>query len=62
MMDNNISTNKIRVLVVDDSAFMRKSITIMLTSDPEIEVVGTARDGIEAIEQTKKTKTRFNNT
>lgn len=55
-MDNNISTNKIRVLVVDDSAFMRKSITIMLTSDPEIEVVGTARDGIEAIEQTKKLK------
>jgi len=48
--------NKIKVLVVDDSAFMRKSISIMLESDPEIQVIGTARDGVEAIEQTKKLK------
>ncbi len=48
--------NKIKVLVVDDSAFMRKSISIMLESDPDIQVIGTARDGIEAIEQTKKLK------
>ncbi len=43
----------IRVLVVDDSAFMRKAISMMLGDDPEIDVVGTARDGIDAIEKVK---------
>lgn len=38
-------TNKIRVLVVDDSALMRKLIPQMLEDDPQIEVVGTAMDG-----------------
>ncbi len=41
----------IRVLVVDDSAFMRKALTKMLEGDPQIEVVGIARDGIEALEK-----------
>lgn len=41
----------IRVLVVDDSAFMRKAISMMLDGDPEIEVLDTARDGLEAIEK-----------
>ena len=41
--------NKIRVLVVDDSALMRKMIPQLLGSDPEIEVVGTAMDGIFAL-------------
>ena len=36
---------KVRVLVVDDSALMRKLIPIILERDPEIEVVGTAMDG-----------------
>jgi two-component system chemotaxis response regulator CheB len=40
----------IRVLVVDDSALLRRVITSVLAGDPEIEVVGTARDGLEAIE------------
>ena len=40
----------IRVLVVDDSAFMRKALATMLAGDPEIEVVGTARNGEEAVE------------
>jgi len=38
-------TNKVRVLVTDDSALMRKLIPQMLERDPEIEVVGTAMDG-----------------
>lgn len=46
---------KIRVLVVDDSAFMRKIISDMLSSDEGIEVVDTARDGIWAIEKLKST-------
>jgi two-component system, chemotaxis family, protein-glutamate methylesterase/glutaminase len=37
---------KIRVLVVDDSALMRKLIPQTLFSDPSIEVVGTAMDGL----------------
>ena len=33
---------KIKVLVVDDSALMRKMIPQILASDPEIEIIGTA--------------------
>lgn len=40
---------KIRVLIVDDSALMRKALKEILSSDPEIEVIGTARDGEDAI-------------
>ena len=40
----------IRVLVVDDSAFVRKVVTQMLSRSPFIDVVGTARDGDEALE------------
>ncbi len=41
----------IRVLIVDDSAFMRNALGKMLASDPGIAVVGTARDGVEALEK-----------
>lgn len=40
-----------KVLVVDDSAFMRKVIREMIESDDVLEVVGTARDGIEGVEK-----------
>lgn len=43
----------IRVLVVDDSSFMRVSFTHILTSDKTIEVIGTASDGVDAVEKTK---------
>lgn len=43
--------NKIRVLVVDDSAFMRKAITRMIQSDKSFEVMGTASNGQEALER-----------
>jgi len=43
----------LRVLVVDDSALMRKVISDILETDPGIEVVATARDGIEAVELVK---------
>ena len=42
---------KIRVLIVDDSAFMRKVISDILQSDPYIEVVGTARNGKDALKK-----------
>ena len=43
--------NKLRVLVVDDAAFMRKAVTGILESDPGIEVVGAAVNGLEALEK-----------
>lgn len=44
----------IKVLVVDDSAFMRKAISTMLDKDPGIKVVGTARDGAEGLDMVRK--------
>jgi two-component system, chemotaxis family, protein-glutamate methylesterase/glutaminase len=41
----------IRILVVDDSAFMRKVITRILEKDKAIQVVGTAENGQEALEK-----------
>ena len=40
----------VRVLVVDDSAYVRKVLKQMLSRSPFLEVVGTARDGAEALE------------
>jgi len=44
----------IRVLVVDDSAYVRKVVKQMLLRSPFIEVVGTARNGREALELTEQ--------
>lgn len=41
----------VKVLTVDDSVFMRTVIRDMLTKDPSIEVVGTASNGIDALEK-----------
>ena len=47
-----MTTNGVtRVLVVDDSAYVRKVVTQMLSRSPLLEVVGTARDGREALDQ-----------
>ncbi|NNU89432.1 chemotaxis response regulator protein-glutamate methylesterase [Anoxybacillus sp. CHMUD] len=43
--------NKVKVLVVDDSAFMRKLISDFLSEHPRLHVVGTARDGQEALQK-----------
>lgn len=49
MTDNGISPKSLRVMVVDDSAFMRFSIIQQLNEDPEIQVVGSASNGREAL-------------
>ncbi|MBN2983617.1 protein-glutamate methylesterase/protein-glutamine glutaminase [Cohnella algarum] len=41
-----------KVLVVDDSPFMRKVFSDFIAADPAFEVVGIARDGVEAVERT----------
>lgn len=43
---------RIRVLVVDDSAYNRMAISQMLAGDAGIEVIGTAHDGVDAIAKT----------
>ena len=49
-------TDIIRVLIVDDSAYVRKVIRQMLSRSPFIEVVGAARDGREALELVEQLK------
>ena len=44
----------IRVLVVDDSAYIRKVLVQMLQKSPFIEVVGTATNGKEALEKVEE--------
>jgi two-component system chemotaxis response regulator CheB len=44
-----MSKSAIKVLVVDDSALMRKIVSDILSSVPDIRVVGQARDGVEAL-------------
>jgi len=51
-----IKTVPINVLVVDDSAFMRKAISVMLESDPGIKVCGMARDCEQAIQMVVELK------
>ncbi len=46
--------NKIRVLVVDDSAVVRQSLSAILEADPEIEVMGTAADPIIAVKKIQR--------
>ena len=47
-------TTPLRVLVVDDSAYIRKVVKEMLSRSPDLEVVGTARDSEEALEQVER--------
>jgi two-component system, chemotaxis family, protein-glutamate methylesterase/glutaminase len=44
----------ITVVVVDDSAFMRKALSAMLAKDPGIKVVATARNGEEGLEMIRR--------
>lgn len=55
-MDGKVLGNEIKVLVVDDSAFMRKIISDILNSDNEINVIDVASNGREALEKVKLLK------
>ncbi len=49
-MSNEAKTGPIKVIIVDDSNFMRRAISNLITRDPDIKVIATARDGYEAVE------------
>jgi two-component system, chemotaxis family, protein-glutamate methylesterase/glutaminase len=49
-----VSTSKIRVLVVDDSAVVRQALSEVLSSDPEIEVIGAASDPFVAADRMRE--------
>ena len=40
-----------RILIVDDSSFMRMAIRSILSKDPSLEIVGIAADGMEGVEK-----------
>ena len=46
----------IRVLIADDQALVRAGFKMILEAEPEIEVVGEAEDGVEAVEMIKRLK------
>ncbi|MBN1376635.1 MAG: chemotaxis response regulator protein-glutamate methylesterase [Dehalococcoidia bacterium] len=52
----DVPGKRIRVLIVDDSAFARLMISKHLSSDPEIAIAGVARDGVDAIKKIKSLK------
>ena len=44
-------SSKTRVLIIDDSSFMRMAIRSVLSKDPSIDIVGTAVDGVDGVEK-----------
>jgi two-component system chemotaxis response regulator CheB len=47
-------TEKIKVLVIDDASFMIKAVSEILNEDPRIEVIGSAKNGVLALEKIKE--------
>lgn len=46
----------IKILIVDDSAFMRKLLSDLFSAEPDFIVIDTARNGVDAVEKVKKLK------
>lgn len=50
-MSQECNTKKLRVLIVDDSSFMRMAIRSILDRDPDLEVIGSAIDGADGVKK-----------
>jgi two-component system chemotaxis response regulator CheB len=50
---SQVGREKIRVLVIDDSRFVRQALSRMIGNAPDMEVVATAADGIEGLEKAR---------
>ncbi len=54
--DLQIMSEKTRLIIVDDHTILREGLKALLSSDPELEIVGEAEDGEEAIRIAEKSK------
>lgn len=59
MLTDNPHSGKIRIVVVDDKELFREGLVSLLARRPEIEVVGQAEDGYEALEKARQLKPRL---
>lgn len=48
------AAQRIRLLIVDDQALLRRGLGLMLSMEPDMEVVGEAGDGLDAVEQARR--------
>ncbi|MBI4289040.1 MAG: response regulator [Chloroflexi bacterium] len=55
-MGESSGAQKVRVLVVDDSAFARWALSRKLAADPEIEIIGFGNDGLDALDKIRRLK------
>lgn len=51
-------TSKVTVLIADDEALVRSGLRMLLEPQPDLEVVGEAKDGSEAVDLARKTRPR----
>lgn len=49
-----ITSSKIRIVIADDHAVLRESLSALLATQPDFEVVGMAADGVEALDLVQK--------
>ncbi len=56
MTETSSTTSTIRVLLADDHDILRQGLKLLLGMQPEMEIVGEARTGLEAVEMAHKFK------
>ena len=49
---------RVRVLIVDDQALVRAGFRMILEAEPDLEVVGEAADGVEAVDEARAARSR----
>lgn len=54
--DTGVKTPRIRILVVDDESVLREGVATILSLQPDMEVVGEAMDGMQAVQLARKTR------